>query len=284
MKELNTYLEGLLSGSKSGTNSATIDSIIDYMQSDKLLTTHGNYECVHDNDTINIIADYQGVVNMSLGELEEYANTTLIPKSNIRKIHSNIEFRTGYSNQLSFDQNITLSSDSLIEIYSQYRKTIEGLNLESLRVELMGNTTLKGSNINAHIIFLVDKSKTIQCDLKSDYIFICSSFEKSKIKLLSNLGFVKNDGSSRLNFIKQDDSNKPLIDIDPIKVLDLKRWTGDTIVITERWDNMAMSGCALITKDKLTLTVSDATNIFEMKNGWWVGLYDRMPRDYARSI
>lgn len=282
MKQLNTYLEGLLSGSKSGTNSAMIDSIMSYIQSGKLFKAHGEFDCTLNNDTINIDVKYNGVINMALDDLSEFANTDMYQKCGIKKIHFNTQVVSGCSGTISFNKNITLSGDDLMHVHSSSVTKLSGLNIEAHKVELAGRTALKNCNINAHIIFLADKAKLAQCNLKSDYMFICSSFEKSKTKLLSELGLVENNGSTRLNFIKQDDSNKPLIDIDPIKVLGLKRWTGDTIAITERWRDMDMSDCALITKNKSSLSAAD--NTLEMKNGWWVGFYHRMPEDYAYTI
>lgn len=282
MEQLNTYLEGLLGGAKTGINSAATDWLMSYVQSGKVFKAHGEFDCTLDNDTINIDTKYTGIVNIALDNLNEFTNSNAYQKCGIKKIHFNTEVVSGYSNSLTFNKNTTLSSDNQIHVYTYYTARISGLNIEAQKVEIAGCTTLKDCNVNAHIIFLVDKSKTIQCNLKSDYIFICSSFEKTKIKLLSELGLVENNGATRLNFIKQDDSNKPLINIDPIKVLGLKKWVGDTIVITERWRNMDMSDCAIITKDKSMIL--NANNILEMKNGWWVGICEGLIKDYLNSL
>ena len=281
MKQLNTYLEGLLGGTKTGINSAVIDSIISYMQGNKLINARDDFRCAIDDNTINIHVDH-GIINMSLSDLKEFTDTDIYQKGNIKEIHFNTQVATGYSSPVIFKRDITILGDDLISIYAGIRKPLSNLNIKAQGVELAGHTTIKDCNIDAHIIFIVDNVKITRSNLKSEYIFIGGSFEKSNIKLLSNLGFIKSDNPTRIVFAELNDNDKPLIDIDPIKELKLKNWSGDTIIIADTWQYVTQKGYALITKNKSTL--DDAKNILEMKNGWWAGIFDDQPKGYIKSI
>lgn len=282
MKQLNTYLEGLLDkGSKSQNNSSVIDSAMDYIQSGKLFRSTGEIKCTVNNDTINIYTDTRDLIYIDLGKLNTFVSDFLTSKTNIRKIHFNAELIVNYLTSQIFNQDIILSADSWMNMYNLDKKSVKGLNIECPQVELSGDAVIKKCNINSHIIFMLDTSEIIGCNLKSDYIFVVGSYEKSKIKTLSKLGFITGDKENSIIFTELTNDNE-LINIDPIKELELKNWAGDTIVIGDSFELIKSNKYALITKNKST--ISDAKNIYKMKNGWYVGICEGLIKDYLNSI
>lgn len=281
MKQLNTYLEGLLDkGSKSQNNSSVIDSAMDYIQSGKLFRSTGEIKCTVNNDTINIYTDNRGPI-LNLDKLNTFVSDFLTSKTGIRKMHfNNAKLVINYSTPQIFNQDIILSSD-WINIYTLDKAPVKGLNIECPIVHLGGDIVAKNCNINSHIIFMSDTSKIIGCNLKSDYIFVVGSYEKSKIKTLSKLGFITGDKENSIIFTELTNDNE-LINIDPIKELGLKDWIGDTIVIGDSFELIKSNKYALITKNKST--ISGAKNIYKMKNGWWVGICEGLIKDYLNSL
>ena len=281
MKELNTYLNGLLDkGSKSQNNSSVIDSAMDYIQSGKLFRSTGEIKCTANNDTINIYTDNRGSI-LNLDKLNTFVSNFLTSKTGIRKIHfNNAKLVINYSVPQIFNQDIILSSD-WINIYTLDKAPVKGLNIECPIVHLGGDIVAKNCNINSHIIFMLDTSEIIGCNLKSDYIFVVGSYEKSKIKTLSKLGFITGDKENSIIFTELTNDNE-LINIDPIKELGLKDWAGDTIVIGDSFELIKSNKYALITKNKST--ISGAKNIYKMKNGWYVGICEGLIKDYLNSI
>lgn len=280
MKQLNTYLNGLLDkGSKSQNNSAVIDSVMDYIQSGKLFRSLGEIKCTANKDTINIYTGNRGPI-LNLDNLNTFVSDFPVSKTGIRKIHFNAKLVINYSTPQTFNQDIVLSSD-WINMYTLDKIPVKGLNIECPTVHLGGNIVAKNCNINSHIIFMSDTSKTIGCNLKSDYIFMVGSYEKPKIKTLSKLGFITSNKENSIIFTELTDDNE-LINIDPIKELKLKDWTGNTIIIGDSTEIIKSNKYALITKNKLT--VSGAKNIYKMKNDWYVGICEGPIKDYLNSI
>lgn len=282
MKQLNTYFEGLLDkGTKSKASSALLDGIMDYMQDNELIKKRGDYKCTIDGNVINIHVS-NDKIDVVLDILEKFTNTDLYQNSKIREIHFNTKTVIRYSDDITFNQNITISGDDLIIIYKALRKSITNLNIKAHGVKLSGKTVLKDCNLDAHIIIVSGNAKSTRGNLKSDYIFIEGYQDQSNLKQLIKLGFIEEDYHNRIAYKELNDDNKPLIDIDPIKELKLKNWTGDTIIIGDMWEFDSSNGYALITKNKSNL--NKATNILEMKNGWWVGIFNNSQVDYIKSI
>jgi hypothetical protein len=282
MKQLNTYFEGLLDkGTKSKASSALLDGIMDYMQDNELIKKRNDYKCTIDGNAVDIYVS-NGVINIILDILEKFTNTDLYRESNLREIHFNTKTVISYSDDITFNQDITISGDDLIVIYKALRKSITNLNIKAHGVKLSGKTNLKDCNLDAHIIIVSGNAKTTRGNLKSDYIFIEGYQDQSNLKRLIKLGFIEEDYHNRIAYKKLNDDNKPLIDIDPIKELKLKNWTGDTIIIGDMWEFDSSNGYALITKNKSNL--NKAINILEMKNGWWVGIFNNSQVDYIKSI
>ena len=282
MKQLNTYLEGLLDkGTKFKASSALLDGIMDYMQDNELIKKRDDYKCTIDGNAVDIYVSH-GEISMSLHDLYKFTNTDLYRESKLREMHFNVETTLRYSYPITFEQDITISGDDLINIFTRRGKSISNLNIKAYGVKLVDHATLKDCNIDAHIIAMTYSSKAMRGNLKSNYIFINGFFEESNIKLLSKLGFIESDDHNSVIFKELNDDNKPIINIDPIKELKLKNWTGDTIIIGDMWMYDSGRGYALITKKKSDL--NKATNILEMKNGWWVGIFNGSLKDYLKSI
>lgn len=280
MKQLNTYLNGLLDkGSKSQNNSSVIDSIMDYIQSGKLFRSLGEIKCTANNDTINIYTGNRGPI-LNLDNLNTFVGDFPVSKTGIRKIHFNAKLVINYSTPQIFNQDIILSSD-WINMYTLDKIPVKGLNIECPTVHLGGSIVAKNCNINSHIIFMSDTSKTTGCNLKSDYIFMVGSYEKPKIKTLSKLGFITGGKENSIIFTELTNDNE-LINIDPIKELKLKDWTGNTIIIGDSTEIIKSNKYALITKNKST--ISGAKNIYKMKNDWYVGICEGPIKDYLNSI
>ena len=269
MKELNTYLEGLLSKSnKNITRSAFDDQCSEYVKNYfKTHSTRPNINCKVTDRTITI-TNNENPRNICWGKMI----SELISKYNIKKmiLHGNWDLyvEAGISDfpiDLECNGRLTIGSSFTVKNSS----TINNMNIKVKHLYITQKIKLNNSQIQSDDIIEIRRpAQIVKCKTQAERIVMNTSGIKSVLNSLikTKVPFVKSDNTIHRKdwSIKEPNRIKEIKGIDPIKELGFKDLNTENIITGNIYSDI---DTLVFTKNPKSYQ-SKYPDVYEMKNGW----------------
>ena len=269
MKQLNTYLEGLLSNTnKNSTRSAFTDQISEYVKRcfERYPTTR-HITCEVSSKTVTIINN-KNTSNICWGKMV----SDLINKYDIKKIILQGNWDLYVDSGIS-DFPIDLECDDHLVIGSSFTEknssTINNMNIKVKHLYITQKIKLNNSQIQSDDVIEIRRPTQIaKCKTQAERIVMNTSGIKSSLNSLikTKVPFVKSDNTIHRKdwSIKEPNRIKEIKGIDPIKELEFKDLNTENIITGNIYSDI----------DTLVFTKNPKSyqpkypDVYEMKNGW----------------
>lgn len=262
MKELNKFLEGLLSKSgKKSTDSGRLVAIEEYIETyikQWSVNTHITYSI--SDKTISLTCHRDAPIVIRSEYLKE-----LITNYGIKKLIAKGDVVINLSD--NFYGSVTIECDQKVSIktnilFDGYRE-VENINIKSNKVDISEYIEFKRSNIQAHTLILHNILYSKGCNIYADDVIFSFTSNHELNNIINRVGISHIDDSKNVNH----DKVEKIKSIDPEKIFKLKKYNMQNIVL----NNMKLYGdghMLVFTKNPSSIKLK-CSNIYELMNNWY---------------
>jgi len=274
MKQLNTYLEGLLDkSSKTSTDSAIASLVGEYIEKcivEDKISEDVTYTISGKAITFaNILNGEKYKCKINVDDIDE-----LVHKYGIKKIILQ-GYWLLYGGGTSYDLPIVIECNRGLTIRPSYgeRKisTIKNINIKTTELIVQDKIKLSNTQIQTDVVTILRPNQLIRCKVQTNYI-ITYPLESEQVGNLVRImkgSLIKHTGGYVIKDlgVENPDIINELKDINPSIALGFDKYNIDTIVIKNVY-NHKNKDILVFTKNPKSHTLKYPV-IYEMKNDWY---------------